>query len=529
MRKWFYIFFLIPVFTACLESPEMTAGIVNEREKPTVATDSTVPFYQNGNLLFQGKIISEGKSEITEKGFYWSTVSVNPDSTDNTVGASDFINDVFTYEFSDAIGETIYYWRAYAKNALGDDYGEVVYSYRMPKDKPTVETISINPIISDGILLFQGNILDEGRREVTEKGFYWSTVSENLEQKDSIILSNTDVFSYELKNAKGEKMYYWQAFAKNAFGCDYGEIQSYQMPDVWVERDPLPVEGRGRGAVFMLSDRIYMTCGRKDADGLVFLKETWEYNITSHRWFQADSVSFPGDNRLDPVAFVIGDFAYVGTGLQTLAIVHKDFYRFSAESKTWTKIATPDDNFEERYGAIAFGIDGKGYVIGGLIDGGRIRTRNVWQYNPENDSWQQKNGFPIPINLGISIVGNNRVFAGFGETSDSYRKLWEYNIDKDEWDEFTTLPDETEINKIYSGVIVQNTIYVVDEKNIIWALDINDETKTWKKKADLPPVFRNERGEFLNQNMLTTDNSNRIYVGLEYSKHLYEYCPLWDN
>ena len=425
-RQGFYVLFFIPVFTACLESPEMTTGIVNGKEKPTVLTVSASPFGSDGNLLFQAEIISKGKAEITERGFYWSTVSNNPGINDNT--------------------DTV---------ATGDN-----------------------------------------------------------------------AFTYELKGASGEKTYYWRAFAKNSYGYDYGEVRSCQTPEIWVEKHYLNAFARGRGVVFALNNNIFTACGEYYGSGRVPVYDTWEYSIAVNSWDQIES--FPGDNRIYPVVFTIGNYAFVGTGLKEATVAHKDFYRYDNTFNSWTEIVTPDD-LEARYEAVAFSLNGKGYLVGGS-SAGRESLNDVWQYDPENDSWEKKNDFR-EFYGGISICDNNRAFVGIGNASGIDRVLWEYDKETDSWSEFITLPDEF-VKRVYSdisGVIIQNTIYIVDGDNTIWACDISNETKTWKKKADLPSDLLDEYGEGGNQKLLTTGNSNSIYVGLGFTRLLYEYRPLWDN
>jgi hypothetical protein len=214
----FYILFLIPLFTTCLESPDMTTGIVNGKEKPTVVTLSRNPIPSDGVLMFQGEIISEGKSGITERGFYWSTVSNDPGINDNVATAS---------------------------NAA------------------------------------------------------------------------TEVFTYELKEASGGKTYYWRAYARNSFGYEYGEVRTCVTPSIWIEKLQFPDDRRGRGVIFEIADRIYMTCGSKFWSLSAFVDDTWEYNTVTDRWNRADSISFPGNTRNYPVVFTIGNLAFVGTGSRT--------------------------------------------------------------------------------------------------------------------------------------------------------------------------------------------------------------------
>ena len=521
-NKWLYILIFIPVFSTCLENPEMTTGIVNGKEKPTVLTDSMFAFYEDGSLLFQGTIISEGKSKITERGFYWSN---DPNDIKKNRILSNENTNFFTCKLEEVSGNTTYYWCAFAKNSSGEELSELVRYNTTPVYEPKVETSLINPIIDDGVLLFQGVIRDYGRgAEIIKKGFYWDTVLIDKNNEGKLILSdtNSDTFSCELKKASGDRTYYWRAFAENRHGIEYGEVRSKDTPEIWDQKRSCNFNSRGNTAIFVLNNNIYLTCGHEEAGAL--FDNTWEYSITENEW--GEKKNFDGGVRINPVAFTIGNFAFVGTGQEPpLVVIYKDFYRYDIVGNKWTEIATPDE-FEARYEAAAFSLNGKGYIVGGRFN--RVDLKDVWRYDPEHNSWERKNDFPTVFSGGISICGNNRVFAGFGTSSESVGVLWEYNEKTDNWTKFSTLPDNS-AKSIYSGVIIKNVIYIVDINNEIWTCNMDDELKTWKKKADLPSVFLYDNKIGGNQKLFTIDGSNSIYVGLGFSKYLFEYKPLWDN
>ena len=421
-RKWLYFFIFILSFTACLDDPEMTEGIVNGKEKPTVTTKSIeYPFTEDGNLLFCGEIESEGKGKIIKCGFYWSTSTNNPLGNDNP------------------------------------------------------------PIFSDA--------------------------------KDG-------VFSCELNNIVGENTYYWRAFAYNEFGYDFGEVRTFEVPKIFEPKASLnTVYPRWRGVVFTIDNKIHITGGEKGGGTLT--NENWQYSISSNNWLQVSD--FIGEERIFPAVFSIGNYAYVGTG-RGIGQFFNDFYRYDGTTDKWVKISVPD-NLEARYNATAFSLNEKGFLVGGYSP--RFGSLNeVWQYDPVKDSWESKKGFPINLFGGISISNNKRSFVGFSETGDNRRTLWEYNDKNDEWTEFATLPNEAG-NIIYSGAIVHDVIYLLDDHHCIWALKISD--KTWTRKSDLPIEFLDDYGASGKQYLLTTGNSNSIYVGLGYTRLLYEYRPLWDN
>jgi N-acetylneuraminic acid mutarotase len=424
-RELFYWLYFLIVLSSCLESPTMTSGIVNGKEKPTVLTlqHTSIPTME-GRLLLRGEIASMGKSnKVIEKGFYWSTTSNDPSSSDSIIVVSD---------------------------------------------------------------------------------------------------ASDDIFYYELK-ASGNKTYFWRAYAKNEHGYDYGDVKSYQTPEIWKEKAFFPPISRGKGAIFVVDNKIYITCGIKGSSGNVFVNETWEYNILDNRWKEVKE--FIGEPRRYPVAFTLGNLAFVGTGQKASAIVYNDFFQYDNISNEWTKIPDNSD-LHARDEAVAFRLNGKGYLVGGLLaDGSSLN--DVWRYTHSEGGgvWEKMNDFPVHFSGGISICGNENVFVGLGENLNSKRTLWKYEEENDRWEEFVRLPDEIE-KKIYSGVIIQNTIYIVDGNNVIWSLDISD--KIWKRKTELPPEFLSQENEE-NQSLITTGTSNSIYVGLGFTSYFYEYRPLWDN
>ena len=71
------------------------------------------------------------------------------------------------------------------------------------------------------------------------------------------------------------------------------------------------------------------------------LKDLYQYNPTSDEWTQ--SVGFGGDKRKDATVFVIGDSAYMGTGLHNGAY-QNDFYVFDGSTEVWTRLTDLDDD-----------------------------------------------------------------------------------------------------------------------------------------------------------------------------------------
>ncbi|HUW04841.1 MAG TPA: kelch repeat-containing protein, partial [Williamwhitmania sp.] len=163
-----------------------------------------------------------------------------------------------------------------------------------------------------------------------------------------------------------------------------------------------------------------------------YLKDLWQYDPSTNTW--AQKTSLPGSKRMNAVAFVINDIAYVCTGTQN-ATHPADFWAYDASTDTWTKkrdIANDsnesyDDNYTSivRANAVAFVINGLGYITTG-DDNTIIST--VWEYNPVTDLWTRKTDFEGAARsnaVGFTVSG--RGFVVTGVSGSTYLDdIWEF-------------------------------------------------------------------------------------------------------
>ena len=106
--------------------------------------------------------------------------------------------------------------------------------------------------------------------------------------------------------------------------------------DWWTQCKDMPDDATARNgaAGFAVGSKGYVTTGYtvyKDDDpmhtgGYAYLKDTWEYDPATNEWRQMDD--YPGDARINAIAFTIGNYGYVGTGQSKDDKQTKDFYRF---------------------------------------------------------------------------------------------------------------------------------------------------------------------------------------------------------
>jgi IPT/TIG domain/Kelch motif len=157
--------------------------------------------------------------------------------------------------------------------------------------------------------------------------------------------------------------------------------------------------------------------------------------------------NFPGDQRSDAVSFTIGNKSYVIGGILLSTLADNEVYEFDASSKSWRTV----QNFPgtPRYGATAFTINNKGYVLGGYGESGNLNPlRDLWEYDPVNDSWTRKNDYlfhPLEAfnmngeilclsDISYLIIPPSTEISGFGYNTE----FWKYDPTTDSWTKRTS-------------------------------------------------------------------------------------------
>jgi N-acetylneuraminic acid mutarotase len=126
-------------------------------------------------------------------------------------------------------------------------------------------------------------------------------------------------------------------------------------------------------------------------------KDFYKYDPTSNTW--TTFAGFPGDKRINAVAFTINNVMYVGTGINNGQYV-TDFYAYDPSKDAWTvknqlanisnSTASYDYSKVARSQAVAFTVGNYGYVATG--SSGSVTT-TCYQYDPTQDIWTAMNPF----------------------------------------------------------------------------------------------------------------------------------------
>lgn len=210
------------------------------------------------------------------------------------------------------------------------------------------------------------------------------------------------------------------------------------------------------GAVsFVIGDYAYVGLGI-DKDGKE-LKDFWRYS-KSGVWSKVED--FPGDPRLGAVAFVLEGKAYVGCGVKVEtyrdeAVYYNDFYKYTPGAKTpWVKIESLPGN--ARRDAVAFTVKGKSYVGTGQ-DADMRKLKDFYGFDGSN--WKKIEGFPGDARSGaIAFVINEKAYVGLGITTDYAYDLIMFDPTTGKWEKKRATKDSTpeSFDNDYTSIVRSN-------------------------------------------------------------------------
>lgn len=224
------------------------------------------------------------------------------------------------------------------------------------------------------------------------------------------------------------------------------------------------------------------------------------------------------------VSFSINGKGYFGLG-RNAALFFKDIWEYDPATDKWTQKADMPSTFGKA-GAACFVINNKAYVVGGLNGSGNGYSKEVWEYDPSQSSWQKRADFPGNARIGCGVSIGDKGYFGLGS---GFSDWWQYDPLTNNWTQkqsFSRLADEGAISFAVSG-----KGYITGGGNgsqynkEVWEYDpVLDQ---WNRKTDFTGVGRYYGIGF--------SLNNYGYLGMgkvndaNYKADLWEYRPLEDK
>tara|TARA_B100001142_G_C14336471_1_gene656103 strand:+ start:326 stop:2287 length:1962 start_codon:yes stop_codon:yes gene_type:complete len=216
-------------------------------------------------------------------------------------------------------------------------------------------------------------------------------------------------------------VYAYMGFGSNSSGYPNDWWRYDLENDTWEELANFPSNGRDHPAMILCDNKIFVGLGSSDVGNL---GDWWEYDIITNNWDQKADFNF-GD-RHHPFYFSINGVPFVGFGhgnsVSDNLVIYNDFYKYDINMNNWIQLS----NFpsEGRVAGTQFSFNGKGYVLSGDGDDhGPLDSGELWEYNPNSDTWTQLTSHPGGARWapGSFVIGCN-VFltSGFDAESNTY-------------------------------------------------------------------------------------------------------------
>jgi len=200
-------------FLSCVEEETYSKASV-ETNLVTSITEATATFV--------GIITADGGSDVTTRGFCWST-SPNPTIESDTTVAS-LVTPVFSDSIKGLAPGTTYYVRAYAVNMGGVAYGQneifKTKTFSITTTPISVLFLTATSAIGGGYILSDG---DSSSLTVIARGVCWNTFpSPTIENSRTFDGVGGGKFVSKIDSLIPFTTYYIRAYATNGNGTIYG-------------------------------------------------------------------------------------------------------------------------------------------------------------------------------------------------------------------------------------------------------------------------------------------------------------------
>jgi N-acetylneuraminic acid mutarotase len=236
--------------------------------------------------------------------------------------------------------------------------------------------------------------------------------------------------------------------------------------------------------------------------------------------------SFPPGGRASAVSFSINEKGFVALG-RTEQFGHpvNDVWEYNPENDTWTQ----KNNFpgKARVRATAAVVDGKAYVgLGfnpneGLFQPGAYLS-DWWMYDPTTDQWKQKSFYPgLGRISNFSFVYKGLIYIGSGYEGLVFtNEFYSYNPGNDTWRKLKSIPSEARSGPVActdGNKIFFGTGFDIFDLNDWW--EYFPETDEWIKRRNMPDSGR-ENAVALNVNRRLFVSTGRNFGGEHTGGHL---------
>jgi N-acetylneuraminic acid mutarotase len=181
--------------------------------------------------------------------------------------------------------------------------------------------------------------------------------------------------------------------------------------NVWTRKADFPSRYSDGCVSFVYNNEIYVGDGY---NGVGATKEFWKYNPVNNTWTLLHK--FPGDFREIAVACAGEDHCYFGTGFQGSS--YNDWWEFFPATDSWEKRESMPDH--GRQNAVALCMNNR-YVVAtgrywkGSVEANKYLRADMVEYDPEQNNWISRGEITGGRENAIAFSIDGKGYIGFGE------------------------------------------------------------------------------------------------------------------
>ena len=325
-------------FTTDADIPDVSSTLVSSLS-PTV-------------IRALGELNNDGGAMLTSYGFVCASNSNTPTIGDKKLEIGNTVEGVFTADISELLPDTKYHIRAYATNAMGTAYGDVL-SVTTKNGNPTVYTLSATTIDSNSAKT-TGRIDSDGGAPLTSYGFVYSkeNINPNLgDEKVTLGTSTSGTFEANISDLQPDTTYYVRAFATNDITTAFGDVLEVST------KDGKPTVQTHYATT--IDSNSAKTTGRIDSDGgapltsygFVYSKQNNNPNLGDEKVTLGTSTSGPFEANLSELqpetTYYVRAFA-----TNEITTAYGDVKTFTTEPGTYFGFDTPREGAELEAGSV---------------------------------------------------------------------------------------------------------------------------------------------------------------------------------
>jgi N-acetylneuraminic acid mutarotase len=267
-----------------------------------------------------------------------------------------------------------------------------------------------------------------------------------------------------------------------------------------------------------------MNCNMKKISlSVLFLLGIFHFTFGQNFWMQKDSVNGSGKGSCS--SFILNNDGFILGGLDDFGFKRK-MYSYTPSQDDWDSelsIGGMNGDGLERGSASSFSINNKGYICLGQ-GAASAYLNDLWEYNPETQSWTQKANFVgTARKQAVSFAINNFGYVGTGQDATGLKKdFYKYDPLLNVWTQLNDFAGTARRQAVGFSMDGNGYVGTGDDgvlKNDFWLYA--SLTDTWIQKATFPGTPRAGAtgwGTFPTAYIATGED-----VNFEFKKDVWEY------